>query len=103
MVNTSGLHPIGKRVLVLLEEVPTAHGAIALTNQTIERDQMAQIHARIVELGPDLTSPHPPGTRVCIKRYAGEYLMGVDNLRYRILSYDDIHAHRDFDLPQQGA
>lgn len=108
MENKSGLHPVGRTVLVLLAEVPQKHGMITLHETTIERDQMAQIHATLIETGPLAwrETPQalvPTGSSVVIKRYAGEYVTGVDSIKYRIINDTDIYAIRDFNLPVQGA
>ena len=104
MENKSGLHPTGRTVLVLLEEVPEKHGSIALHESTLEKDRLAQIHARLIEAGPlawskEPTAAVPIGSRVVIKKYAGEYVTGVDGIKYRIINDGDIYAIRDFDLP----
>lgn len=104
MENKSGLHPTGRTVLVLLQEVPTSHGSIALHESTVEKDRLAQIHATLVEVGPLAWLKEPQarvetGSRVVIKRYAGEYVTGVDGIKYRIINDTDIYAIRDFDLP----
>lgn len=107
MENTSGLHPTGRMVLVLLDPVPQKHGSIQLAESTVERDQMAQVHATLVATGPLAWMQEPkasvtPGTTVVIKRYAGEYLTGLDNVKYRVINDSDIYAIRDFNLPNEG-
>lgn len=107
MENKSGLHPTGRMVLVLLDQVPEKHGAIALHESTINKDQMAQVHATLMEVGPLAWEKEPKarvslGSAVVIKRYAGEYITGVDGIKYRIINDNDIYATRDFNLPNQG-
>lgn len=104
MENKSGLHPTGRMVLVLLDEVPQAHGSIQLHESTIARDQMAQVHATLVEVGPLAWEKEPKarveiGSSIVIKRYAGEYMTGLDNVKYRVINDNDIYATRDFNLP----
>lgn len=106
MENTSGLHPTGRTVLVLLDEVPTSYGSVALAEETINKDRLAQIRATLVEVGPIAWqkdkaqfSPEqmaslkvPVGTRVIIRRYAGELVTGFDGVSYRIVNDEDIWA-----------
>lgn len=113
MENKSGLHPTGKMVLVLLDEVPTKSGLVELAESTIQKDQMAQIHGTLIEVGPlawtdnqdKLTQEQmaqrrvPVGSAVVIKRYAGEYMTGIDKVKYRVINDIDIWATRDFNLP----
>lgn len=99
MENKSGLHPTGTRVLVLLDPVPTKSGLVALHESTINKDEMAQVHATLVEKGPLAETTIPIGSAVVIKRYAGEYLTGMDLVKYRLINDADIYATRDFNLP----
>lgn len=90
--------------MVLLDPVPTSHGLVELHESTIQKDQMAQVHATLVEVGPLAWEKEPkarvdPGTTVVIKRYAGEYMTGIDNIKYRVINDNDIYAIRDFNLP----
>ena len=104
MENESGLHPTGRTVLVLLDPVPTKSGMVALHESTINKDQMAQVHGTLVEVGPlawekEPKATIPVGSSVVIKRYAGEYITGVDSIKYRLINDGDIYATRDFNLP----
>lgn len=105
MENKSGLHPTGRTVLVLMEEVPEkSTGGVVLHESTVKKDRLAQIHATLVETGPLAWQKEPQarvelGSRVVIKRYAGEYVTGIDGIDYRIINDVDIYATRDFDLP----
>ncbi len=107
MENKSGLHPTGRTVLVLLDKVPEKQGSFVMPESVVVKDQMAQIHGTLIEPGPlawqkEPTAAVPTGSRVVIKRYAGEYVTGMDSVKYRIINDTDIYAIRDFDLPNQG-
>ena len=53
MINESGIHPLGHRVLVLPEivEEKSEGGIILHTGQNLMREEMAQIKALVVEVG----------------------------------------------------
>lgn len=104
MENKSGLHPTGRTVLVHLDPVPTRYGMVELHQSTVEKDQMAQVHGTLIATGPlawetSLRAAVPIGSMLIIKRYAGEYVTGVDGVKYRIINDNDIYAIRDFTLP----
>lgn len=100
MVNKSGIHPTGSTVLVLLDEVPKTHGGtIELAQMTIEKDQLAQIRATLIECGPlsweNSKGAVPIGSRVIIRKYAGELVTGSDGVKYRVINDKDIYATFD--------
>lgn len=101
MENKSGLHPTGRTVLVLLDPVPEKHGEVVMPGSVVEKDRMAQVHATLVEIGPlawekEPTAKVSTGSLIVIKRYAGEYVTGMDSVKYRIINDTDIYATRDF-------
>lgn len=104
MNNSSGIHPTGSLVLVLMDQVATHMGVVALTDDSIGAQQIAQIRGVVVECGPlawngPLDRPElalTPGTRIICRRYAGELLAGMDGLyRYRVMADKDIWATTD--------
>lgn len=100
MENTSGIRPTGRTVLVLLDPVAEVSGPIALAQETIDRDRIAQIRATFITGGPASFTdgehaPIAPGTKVIFKRYAGEYVTGEDGVFYRIMNDKDIYATVD--------
>ena len=106
MSNESGIHPTGSLVLVLMDQVATHHGTIALTEESIVAQQTAQIRGTLIEEGPvgAQTGVIPIGSRVICRRYAGELITGMDGLyRYRVMKADDIWATFDeAQVNQQG-
>ena len=112
--NSSGIHPTGSLVLVLMDQVATHHGGIALTDESITAQQVAQIRGTLLEIGPRAWEEERYGTgpgqhpniaaRVICRRYAGELVTGMDNLfRYRVMNDKDIWAIFDeAPVNQQG-
>lgn len=95
MVNNSDIHPTGLRVLVLMDPVPETYGSIALTPEAIQRDKIAQIRGTLVEVGPLAWKDGGAlslGSRVIIRRYAGELVTGNDGISYRITNDNDLYA-----------
>lgn len=106
--NKAGIYPIGRMVLVLLDPVPTHHGSIAIPESVQERDKLAQVRATLIACGgtawKEEDSPKeavPVGSRVSIRRYAGEYMIGKDEVPYRIINDKDVFATLDNDVPTQ--
>lgn len=101
MENKSGLHPTGRTVLVLLDPVLEKHGEVVMPESVVEKDRLAQVYATLIATGPLAWEKDPKaavslGSLVVIKRYAGEYLTGMDKVKYRIINDTDIYATRDF-------
>ena len=103
-MNKSGIHPIGDRVLIAPEEIEevTASGIVVHTLTAIEKEQLAQVFGKVVEIGPeawaDKSPSHKPvvlGDRVIFGKYAGMVFKGLDGLEYRILKADMIHSKVD--------
>lgn len=100
--NSAGIHPTGKAVLVLLDQVSTKgpEGVVALPESTIRGDQLAQIRGTLVEKGPIAWEASPkaslsPGCRVIIRKFAGEFVTGMDGVMYRIINDNDVYATFD--------
>jgi chaperonin GroES len=97
MSNTSGIKPVGHRVLVLPEIVEeTSAGGIILHTATQQtREEMAQVNARVVVLGTTAYADQPApwcavGDRVIMGKYAGMMKKGKDEQMYRIINDLDV-------------
>lgn len=94
--NACGFEPAGHLVLVLPRSV--AHqsaGGIALPDEHVERLEMAQIFARVIDIGPNawFDEEHPRaavGDEVMIAKFVGQLFTGGDGKRYRVINDKDI-------------
>jgi len=99
MINTSGIHPKGHRVLILpdpVEEV-TQSGIILSVGENRDRERLAQLKGTIVELGNTawLDQPSPwanEGDHVIFGKYSGLIYQGDDGKEYRIINDLDVVA-----------
>jgi co-chaperonin GroES (HSP10) len=99
MINTSGIHPKGHRVLILpdpVEEV-TQSGIILSVGENRDRERLAQLKGTIVELGNTawLDQPSPwanEGDHVIFGKYSGLIYQGEDGKEYRIINDLDVVA-----------
>lgn len=97
MINTSGLEPLGRAVLVTpyLVEAMTS-GGLYLPPDVRKKDQMAEQRAIVVKAGPlawrDEPSPRAyPGDRILFSKYSGYTAIGpADGKEYRIVNDSDI-------------
>jgi co-chaperonin GroES (HSP10) len=95
--NLSGLKPLGRAVLVkpYLVEERTASGLI-LTRETVQKDQMAEQRAVVVEIGPAAwESEKQPrakvGDKILFSKWAGYQAVGTaDDEVYRVVNDSDI-------------
>lgn len=107
MVNLSGIHPSGPRLLVLPEQVEekTKGGIIRFTPAEREREELAQIEGVVVEVGPgswlsrDSAAPLfgaagwcSVGDTIIFAKYAGLVVTGADDKRYRLINDLDVVA-----------
>lgn len=111
MENTSGIHPLGDRVLIKPEEVETVtEGGIIIPPAHGEKYALAQSIGTVIEVGPDCWIDHvergpngvtevgfskpfaKPGDRVCFAKYGGLQVPGKDGQQYRIMNDVDITA-----------
>lgn len=97
MINESGIHPVGHRVLVLPEQVEEkSEGGIIIHHGTQQaREEMAQIKATVIELGSTAYADQPKawceaGNRVVIGKYSGLLYKGADDKQYRIINDLDV-------------
>lgn len=97
-----GWKPCGFRVIVKpnkVEEVTS--GGIVLAQSLVDKEDMAQIDAVVVAIGPECWYDSPSkgnrpwcevGDTVMIARYAGLLREGVDGEEYRVINDRDIVA-----------
>jgi co-chaperonin GroES (HSP10) len=101
--NTSGMVPVGTKVLVLPDEVSEKSvGGVFLPESTKETNDFAVCTGVLVAIGACSFTDWPhsdrkwPGTspeagnRVFIAKYAGVVIEGKDGKRYRLLQDTDI-------------
>jgi co-chaperonin GroES (HSP10) len=99
-MNSSGIHPKGYTLLILLDEVEESTGIIAKTQDRVAADQLAQTNATVIEIGPmcwsEETEPRAQvGDKIIFRLYAGEIKTGADNKKYRIIDDRSLYAVRD--------
>jgi len=96
--NTSGIVPIGDRVLVLPDKAPDkSSGGVHFTEQQQDRDGLAAETGVIAAIGEaawkwnsDRTRPYDGvkprvGQRVWFERYGGSVQYGADGVAYRLM------------------
>jgi co-chaperonin GroES (HSP10) len=101
-MNTSGIHPLDNRVLVLPDPVSEKIGSIIIPDAEKERNKFAQMKATLIAIGANAWSearresavfvPPVPGDRILISKYGGILLTGDDGKDYRILNDEDVTA-----------
>lgn len=98
MENKSGIHPVGRAVLVEPYEPERADSVIVLPPSAKERGTMIEQRATVVEIGPHAWHDEPGprckvGDRVLVSAFAGYSAIGVlDNKNYRFINDRDIFA-----------
>ena len=91
-----GIWPLQDRVLIAPYEVPRASaGGIAMVDDTIDKEQNAQVRGVLLAAGPTAflkwrVQPKP-GANVYFAKYAGIYLV-VKGKHYRLMNDDDVIA-----------
>lgn len=99
--NTSGIVPLGYRVLVKPDPIERkTQGGIVLPETAAEQHDRAQQTGRLVACGPeawkDYAAPWAvPGDRVLYARHGGVHLTGADGATYRMLNDEQITAKVD--------
>ena len=97
-MNESGIKPVGVSILVMPEQVEetSESGIILHTSSELDRQQMRQTDAVVVELGDSAYYDEPSrckvGDRVVIAAYAGFIRKGKDGKNYRLIKDDDVKA-----------
>jgi len=99
-MNNSGIHPILNRILVLplVVEQTTASGIVLATNETSEREQLANTTGTIVAIGEEVPISIEPGLKVVYAKYSGLMYQGKDGVQYRMINYEDLVAKLDNDV-----
>lgn len=98
MLNTSGIIPLGHRVLVLPEEIETkSAGGIIMPDQLNMREEMSQTKGLVVAVGEDAYCDTKSkwcgeGDTVIFAKYQGLLWDGQDGRKYRVLNDLDIVA-----------
>lgn len=95
--DSSGLHPLGDRVLILPDTAPEMIGGIAIPVDVTARHTLAAEAGVVVAMGEgsftwnsDKMTPHVGrkpklGERVAIERYSGQLFHGLDGKVYRLM------------------
>lgn len=96
-VNTSGLRPLGRAVLVEHYEPEKETSLIVLPDSVQDRTLMVEQRAVVVAIGPACWPDEParaaPGDKVLISKLAGYMAIGpADGKRYRLINDRDIFA-----------
>jgi co-chaperonin GroES (HSP10) len=106
ILNTSGIAPFDKRVLVLHDKVEEKVGSILLPPSEVDKKKYAQTTATVVAVGAmafaeprydaqqwGVEAQFPePGDRVLVGRYSGDVHKGADGTDYVLLNDSDILA-----------
>jgi chaperonin GroES len=101
MNNETGIHPIFDRVLIrpLVVENKTASGIIVSSDETSEREQLANTTGEIVAVGEEVSENIVQvGMKVAFAKYAGLMYKGKDGKDYRMINYADLVAKLDADM-----
>lgn len=91
-----GVKPVGYRVLVWpIPTERTTKGGIVIPDILANREDMAQVEAEVLAIGPDCWKDKSGpwckvGDRVVIGKYSGLLLEGMDGRDYRIVNDIDI-------------
>ena len=126
-MNKSGMEPIGRKVLVLPDEVEQVSegGVIVVTDDQKDRYNQASSTGTVVAIGPDAfthgtesiyrlvdgdmklvekrvdgygNTSVKPGDRVVFAKFAGKGIPGMDGEQYRVINDEDITAFADESL-----
>jgi chaperonin GroES len=105
MSNESGINPVGWRVLIKPQEVKEVSkgGIILTTENTKEREQMANTTGIVVAMGDQCYADEPTpwcevGNKVIFGKYAGLLYLGKDGLQYRMINDKEITGILDADV-----
>ena len=113
--NTSGLEPIGTKVLILTDSIgdTTKTGALQLPADLVERMTLAITSGVIAGVGgcawtdwPNSSAPWPGrvpqvGDRVHIAKYAGSVMEGKDGKQYKFVQDTDVMGFETGELKPQ--
>jgi len=95
-LNTSGLKPLGRAILVEPYEAATKSETILILESTKERNVMLETRAVVIDVGPVAWCEEPTprakvGDRVLVSNMAGVVAVGpLDGKRYRVINDRDV-------------
>jgi chaperonin GroES len=95
-MNNSGLTPLGRAVLLEPFKVERkTKGGIVLPDSVVQRDELAEQKARVVEVGPHAWRGETPwakvGDLIVFSKWAGHACVGpLDKKQYRVVNDNDI-------------
>ena len=98
MINTSGLVPLGRAVLVKPYMPEIKAGSIILPPDVLAKTQTLDQRAIVVEVGPVAWANEPTprakvGDKVMVAKFSGVMAVGpADGQQYRIINDSDIFA-----------
>jgi len=98
IINTSGLQPLGRAVLVKPYEPEKKEGLIVIPDAVQERTHMIEQRAVVLAIGDsaweDESKPRAKiGDRVLVAKFAGAMAIGpLDGQKYRMVNDRDIFA-----------
>lgn len=97
MVNKSGIHPLGRAVLVKPYTPEIKRGLIELPPEVLSRTIQLDQRAIVIEIGPMAWRDELPrakfGDKVMVSKFAGALIVGPkDGEQYRIVNDNDIFA-----------
>ena len=101
MSNPSGITPVFDRIVILPLEVEekTASGIIIATQETSEREQLANTTGEIIAVGEEVPEGVVSvGMKVGYAKYAGLMYRGKDGRDYRMINYDNLVCKLDDDM-----
>ena len=102
-MNKSGLHPLGRAVLVEPYEPERKGSRIVMPEAVKERSLMVETRARVIEVGPTAWSDEAlpraeVGDHVLISKFAGVMAKGItDEKTYRLVNDVDIYCSIEVD------
>lgn len=93
-MNNSGLHPLGRCVLVETYEPEKAKSVIVMPDSVRENEMRLEMRARVIEVGPACWPDEPPRARpgdlVMIAKMSGAVVTGLDGKKYRAINDRDV-------------
>ena len=97
-MNPSGVKPLGRAVLVKPYTPERKEGLIVLPDDALQRDQMVEQRAIVIEVGKFAWHDEPEprasaGQKVLVSKFAGYMVRGTaDGEQYRLVNDRDIFA-----------
>lgn len=93
--NTSGMIPLGKNLLIRMDECAKAtSGGVLLVDDQLERMDAASTTGVVYAVGEPIPGI-APGERVWTEKYAGQIGRGADGKLYRIMDRSNLLAKQD--------